>query len=186
MKLIVGLGNPGKKYETQRHNLGFMVVDRLAEEYGISLNLSKCKSLYGKGNIDGVTSLLVKPQTYMNLSGEAVVCLKQFYKVELEDILVLSDDLNIDFTRIRIRKNGSDGGHNGLKSISQCLGGNNYARMRLGIGLPGEGSDVSNYVLSQFRKDEMDTLNDFIEQAAKAVVSIITHSIEKGMNEYNS
>ncbi|MDH5681253.1 MAG: aminoacyl-tRNA hydrolase [Spirochaetota bacterium] len=186
MKLIVGLGNPGKKYETQRHNLGFMVIDRLAEEYAISLNLTKCKALYGKGNIEGETTLLVKPQTYMNLSGESVVCLKQFYKVELEDILVLSDDLNIDFSRIRIRKSGSDGGHNGLKSITQCLGGNNYARMRLGIGLPREGSDVSNYVLSQFRKDEMDALNDFIEQAKNAVVTIIAHSIDKGMNEYSS
>jgi len=186
MKLIVGLGNPGREYENHRHNLGFKVIDSLAKEYNIDICHKKFKAIYGKGNIKNDSIVLVKPLTYMNLSGESVIGLSNFFKISIEDILVIADDLNIDFGRIRIRKDGSDGGHNGLKSIISCLGSKSFPRIRLGIGLPKHSGDVSNYVLSQFNDEEKKELDTFINKAKDAIVCVITDSIEKGMNQYNS
>ncbi len=186
MKLLVGLGNPGKKYQRDRHNLGFMVIDKLADSYNITVNLKKFKALYGKGTIEGENVILCQPQTYMNLSGQAIVSLAGYYKIDYDDILVIVDDLNLSLGRIRIRKNGSDGGHNGLKSIIQCLATNNFPRIRLGIGLPEEHGGVSQHVLSRFHDNEQKELNHVLDRAKDAVVTIITDSVDKGMNLFNS
>ncbi len=186
MKLIVGLGNPGKKYSNQRHNLGFMVIDRLAESLNTDISNNKFKADYEKTSLGGESVILAKPMTYMNLSGHAVQGLASFYKVEFSEILIVCDDLNIDFGRIRIRKKGSDGGHNGLKSIITCLGSQNFPRLRLGVGLPNGSGDVSNYVLSQFGGQDKKDLDSFIERAKDAVLGFITDSIQSAMNQYNS
>ncbi len=186
MNLIVGLGNPGSNYKNHRHNLGFMVVDALSNACGIDLNETKFKAVYGKGSIDNHLVILMKPMTYMNLSGQAIRDIAGYFKINLEDIIVLVDDLNIPFSAIRVRKSGSDGGHNGLKSIIQCFGSDLFPRIRLGIGLPAQKTVISNYVLSPFNADERKDLESFIDKAKNAVHTLITNSIEKCMNEYNT
>ncbi len=186
MKLIVGLGNPGKKYDNQRHNLGFMVIDRLAKSLSIDISDNKFKAEYGKASLEGESVVLAKPMTYMNLSGHAVQGLASFYKIEFSEILIVCDDFNLDFGRIRIREKGSDGGHNGLKSVMACLGSQDFPRLRLGVGLPKGSGDISNYVLSQFGGQERKDLDPFIERSKDAILSIITDSIRSAMNQYNS
>ena len=186
MKMIAGLGNPGKKYENQRHNLGFMVIDSIADSHQIDINEKKFKADFGKGSLNGESVILVKPQTFMNLSGEAINQLARYFKIDVEDVIVIADDLNIDFGRIRIRKKGSDGGHNGLKSISQCLGSQEFPRVRVGIGLPKEAYDVSNFVLSQFKAEEKEELDKLVKRSAEATVTIVTQSIDEGMQQFNS
>ena len=186
MKLIAGLGNPGKKYEKHRHNLGFLVIDCLAEYCNIALNDKKFKALYGTGKINDNPIILVKPMTYMNLSGEAIIQLANYYKINILDVIIICDDLNIDFGRIRIRKNGSDGGHNGLKSIIECFGSQDFPRMRLGIGSPNTYQDVSDFVLTNFSQNEQNELHNFIEKAKNAVITIVSESLQKGMNQFNS
>lgn len=186
MKLIVGLGNPGRKYTKNRHNLGFIAVDQLSQTYQIPLDQKKFKAIFGKGSIEGCPVILAQPQTYMNLSGEAVVSLANYFKIEIEDIIVIVDDLNLDFGRIRIRKKGSDGGHNGLKSINEHLGNTNYPRIRLGIGLPQYEGDVSNFVLSNFTEEEQKEMDNFIGTVKESIITAITVSIDKAMNQFNS
>lgn len=184
--MLVGLGNPGKKYERDRHNFGFMLINKLAKDYAIELNEKKFKAVYGKGNIEGTSVLLVQPQTYMNLSGEAVSPLSGYFKISHEDILVISDDLALELGRIRMRKKGSDGGHNGLKSIAYQLGTQNFPRLRLGIGMPQSSDQIKNYVLSKFTSEDDKILNEVLDHSKEAIKVFLSDSIDKAMNQFNS
>jgi len=188
MKLIVGLGNPGKEYEYTRHNAGFMAVERLADEFGFgSFKLvAKHKAEVSEGNIVGEKAILAKPQTFMNLSGQSVRSLAQFYKVEPSDLIVIFDDVAIPFGSLRIRPDGSAGGHNGMKSIIQELGGQRIARVRLGIE-PKQNSRIplEDYVLGKFTKSELALLQENLEKIPALVKAIIEEGVEKAMAEYN-
>lgn len=186
MKIIVGLGNPGKQYDNTRHNVGFEAIDILAEKYNISVTERKFRAFCGSGFIDGQKVLLVKPQTYMNLSGESVIGAVQFYKCTEEDILVLCDDINLDVGRLRVRKKGSAGGHNGLKNIIAHLGTEEFARVRIGVGEKPAGYDLADYVLGHFSKSELETIGDGEREAAEAAAMWVTDTVDQVMNRFNS
>ena len=184
MFLIAGLGNPDKKYEKTRHNIGFDTVDALAEKYNISITEKKHKALCGSGVIEGVKVILAKPQTYMNLSGESIAEIVNFYKLDPEnDIIVISDDINLATGRIRIRAQGSAGGHNGLKSIINHAGTQKFKRVRVGVGA-NEGNLV-NHVLGKFSKGERVLAEQGIKDAASAVEVMILEDINTAMNKFN-
>ena len=185
MKLIVGLGNPSQKYEGTRHNVGFTVIDVLAEEYHITVNSNHYKALCGKGWIAGESVLLAKPLTYMNLSGESVRPLADYYKVEPEDILIIYDDISLEPGKIRVRAKGSAGGHNGMKSIIQHLGTEAFPRVRLGIGEKPAQMDLADYVLGHFNKEEQALMKEAAQTAVEAVTCYIEHGIAETMNRYN-
>lgn len=185
MYIIVGLGNPGKKYENTRHNMGFMAVDLLAEEYGISVDKLKFKALVGEGRIAGQRVVLVKPQTYMNLSGESVQEIMHFYKEDIENLIVIYDDLDVAGGKIRVRKKGSAGTHNGMRNIVQMLSDDGFPRIRVGIGGEKKG-DLVDFVIGGVSKSEMELLKEGVVQASKAAAAIIEKGIEKAMNEYNT
>ena len=170
MKLIIGLGNPGKEYENTRHNTGFMVLDRLSEKLNIEMTQNKFKGLYGKSKYKGEDVILLKPQTYMNLSGESVRQVMDFFKINQEDILVIYDDLDMPVGKLRLRQSGSAGGHNGIKNIILHTGSQNFNRIR---------------VLSRFTKDEQDAINQGIENASDAVVDYLDHGFNHAMNRFN-
>lgn len=186
MFAVVGLGNPGRNYSGTRHNVGFETVDLLAARNNINLNKIKFKSIYGEGIIGGEKVILLKPQTYMNNSGMAVLDLYNFYKMPLENILVIMDDTDIEFGTIRIRKKGSDGGHNGLKSIIYQLGNQDFPRIKIGIGKKREGQDLADFVLSKFSKEEKPYIEEAVLNAALAVETIITCGIDNAMNKFNT
>ncbi|AWH79165.1 aminoacyl-tRNA hydrolase [Clostridioides difficile] len=185
MYVVVGLGNPGKKYEKTRHNVGFDVIDILAKEYNISVTKIKHKALIGEGRVGTEKVLLVKPQTYMNLSGETLIDIYKYYKIDLSNIVVVYDDIDLEVGKIRIRKKGSGGTHNGMKSITKCLGSNDFPRVRVGVSKPEVGQDLADFVLSRFRKEESDNINEALEKAAYAIDSIIRENIDMSMNKYN-
>ena len=185
MYVIVGLGNPGKQYEHTRHNVGFDVIDILAKEYGISVTKIKHKALIGEGRVGNEKVLLVKPQTYMNLSGETLIDIYNYYKVDSNNIVVIYDDIDLDVGKIRIRKKGSGGTHNGMRSILKCLGTNEFPRVRVGVSKPRPGQDLADFVLSRFRKEESSDIQDGLEKAAKSVDCIIRENIDLSMNKYN-
>ena len=162
MYIIVGLGNPGKQYENTRHNVGFNVIDILAEEYGISVTKMKHKALIGEGRVGSEKVVLVKPVTYMNLSGESLAEIYNFYKVETSNIVVIYDDIDLDVGKIRIRKKGSGGTHNGMRSIVKCLGTTDFPRVRIGVSKPQPGRDLANFVLSGFNKEEKVELKELV------------------------
>jgi PTH1 family peptidyl-tRNA hydrolase len=184
MYIIAGLGNPGKRYENTRHNLGFITIDAIARENGIHVNKIKHKALVGEGIISGQRVLLVKPQTYMNLSGESIREVIEYYKTEPENLLVIYDDIDIPLGQIRVRKKGSAGTHNGMRSIIYQIQTDLFPRIRIGIG--GERKrGLINYVIGGFKKEEKETIEDAVIRAAKAAVSILEKGIEKTMSEYN-
>ena len=185
--LIVGLGNPGKEYEWTRHNLGFMLIDKLAKDEGIAVGRRECSSLVGRGPIEGEVTKLAKPQTFMNLSGHAVSCLLAKLKTEspVDQLVVVSDDLALPLGKIRIRERGSAGGHNGLKSIIAQLGTNEFVRLRIGIQPEHPISDPKRFVLDLFSRSERPIVIDTIEQSAKAVRAIIRDGALKAMTEFN-
>lgn len=185
MKLIVGLGNPTKEYENTRHNIGFMAIDALSEEYHIPVDSLRHKALIGKGAIEGQKVILAKPVTYMNLSGEAVRAISDYYKIPPEDIIIIFDDTTLDVGRMRIRKKGSAGGHNGIKSIIAHLGTMEFPRIKIGIGAKREGQDLADYVLSRFPKEEKEALGQVLEDVKKAVALMVWNDIEEAMNQYN-
>ena len=186
MYIIVGLGNPGKQYENTRHNVGFNVIDILAKEYDISVTKIKHKALIGEGRIGSEKVLLVKPQTYMNLSGDSVREFVNFYKLSPEEIIVVCDDINLPVGGIRIRKKGSDGGQKGLRSIIGQLGYDNFTRVRVGVGEKPAGWDLAKHVLSKFTDDEKDDIISGITDAAEAVSIIVkTGDVDKAMNKFN-
>lgn len=186
MYYIVGLGNPGLQYENTRHNVGFMTIDYLANKYDIDVRKSKFKSLYGQGEISGHKVMLIKPQTYMNNSGEAVRELRDFYKFDIDKLIVIYDDIDIDFGTIRIRKKGSAGSHNGMKSIIYQIQDDQFPRIKVSIGKKPEKWDLANFVLSGFSKEEAKILEDEIRIAAEAIEIILKDDIDKAMNKCNS
>jgi PTH1 family peptidyl-tRNA hydrolase len=185
VKLVVGLGNPGDEYARTRHNVGFMVADRVSEANNISLNQTKFKAMIGRGMIGGEDVIIAKPQTYMNRSGESVSPLLSFFKLKPSDCIVICDDLELLPGKIRVRGKGGHGGHKGLMSIIEQVGSQEFVRVRVGIGRPVEQSRVSDYVLSPFSKDEKPVIADAIERAAKAVETIIKEGVEAAMNRFN-
>ncbi|MCU9594332.1 aminoacyl-tRNA hydrolase [Caldibacillus thermolactis] len=185
VKLIVGLGNPGKEYEETRHNIGFKVIDELSKELQIPLNESKFKGLYGKGNINGERVLLLKPMTYMNLSGEAVSALMNFYKISAEELLVIYDELDLPVGKIRLRYKGSAGGHNGIKSIIQHIGTQEFKRIRIGIDRPERGKSISDYVLGKFNKEDIPIIEEMVQKSVKACEEWIDKPFLEVMNIYN-
>lgn len=183
MYIIAGLGNPGKKYENTRHNIGFITLDFLAERHDIKINKIKHKALVGEGRISGQKVLLVKPQTYMNLSGESLREVMDYYKVDIEDMIVIYDDIDLPAGAVRIRKKGSAGTHNGMRSIVRHLG-TDFPRIRMGIGNDRKG-DLADFVLSGFSKEDKEVLEPAVERAVFAVECYVDEGIEKAMNKYN-
>lgn len=185
MKLVVGLGNPGEAYERTRHNLGFMVLDHLAARHGTAVDIKKKKSMIGRFKLGKERVILLKPQTFVNLSGEAVLYMASFLRVMPENIIVVCDDINLPPGKIRVRKYGSSGGHNGVKSLIQFLRSDNFPRIRIGIGMPPEGVSLEDFVLGEFTPEEMQLIQPAIEKACDAIELIVQGEIEKAMNLYN-
>ena len=184
MILIVGLGNPGKEYEGTRHNCGFMVIDELAKRFNVEVNQNKFKGLYTKFKYHGEDVVLLKPQTYMNLSGESVAAIMQFFKIKREDILVIYDDLDMPVGKLRLRRSGSAGGHNGIKNIIAHLDSQNFNRIRVGIDRH-KYMKVVDYVLSRFSNSELEAINQGIDNAVDAIVDYLDHDFDYIMNHYN-
>ena len=185
MKVIAGLGNPGSKFEETRHNVGFKVIDQLSESLSIPLNKQKFNGLYGIGEVNGHKLCLLKPLTYMNRSGDAVIPLMKYYKVDTADLLVIYDDLDLVPGKLRLREKGSAGGHNGMKSIIQHIGSSDFKRVRIGIGRPEPGEAVPDYVLKSFRPDQQPAIKEALERSTEACESWIGTPFTQVMNRYN-
>jgi aminoacyl-tRNA hydrolase len=185
MYLIVGLGNPEEEYSKTRHNMGFNTVNKIAKEYNIEVNKKKFDALYGEGFIENEKVILLKPQTYMNLSGKSIVQVVNFYKIPMENVFVIYDDIDIEPSKIKIRKKGSSGSHNGMKSVIAELQTENFARIRVGIGKPKYKDDMINYVIGAIPEEEISMLDEGTTKAAKAMVSIIKDGIDTAMNKFN-
>ena len=187
MYIIAGLGNPEKKYINTRHNIGFDVIDAIAEKNDIVMGERKHKAVIGKGIVAGQKAVLVKPLTYMNLSGESVRSVIDFYKVdEKSELIVISDDVSLDMGQIRIRKRGSDGGHNGLKNIIMHLGHDEFIRVRMGVGEKPPRMDLADYVLGHFSAEEREVMNESARTAALAIETVIVDGPDAAMNKYNA
>lgn len=186
MFIIAGLGNPDRQYEGTRHNAGFEVIDRIAEKYNISVDTKKHRALIGKGIVAGQKVILAKPQTYMNLSGESIRSLLDYYKVDEEqELLVIYDDISLDVGQLRIREKGSAGGHNGIKNIIVHLGGQVFPRIKVGVGEKPKGYDLADYVLGHFSKAEREAMDEGYDKAVHAAELIVSGQIREAMNEYN-
>jgi len=185
MKWIVGLGNPGSAYRHNRHNVGFMVIDRAAEQWNISVTHSKFKALVGEGHVKGEKVFLLKPMTYMNLSGESMRAFMDFYKASLEDCIIVYDDMDTPFGQIRLRYQGSAGGHNGVKSIIQHTGTQTFNRIRVGVSRPAPGFSIVDYVLADFTKEESLTLPETVQKAVDALQYALDYSFDKTMAKFN-
>ena len=186
MYLVVGLGNPGKQYEATRHNMGFDVIDKLVEEYNVPQSGVKFNAMYGKGRIEGQPVILMKPLSYMNLSGGPVRDMANYFKIDPEtEMIVIYDDIDLEPGQLRIRKKGSAGGHNGIKHIIQQLGTQTFVRIKVGVGAKPKGWDLADHVLGRFSTEDRKLVDEAIAKAAKAVDIIITQGTDAAMNEYN-
>lgn len=185
MYVICGLGNPGKKYANTRHNMGFITIDQLAEKHDIKVDKVKFKALVGEGRIAGQKVLLVKPQTYMNLSGESVQEVMHFYKLDPEELIVIYDDLDLEVGALRLRKFGSAGTHNGMRSVVQHLNSDRFPRIRLGIGANGK-RDIIDHVIGGFSKDEVPVLEEAVTKAVSAIECMLGEGIDRAMSQYNT
>lgn len=186
MYIVAGLGNPGEKYRNTRHNAGFWVIDRLADEMGVKVNRLKFKSFVGDGILCGKKVILLKPQTYMNLSGEAIMDARDYYKVPNDNIIVVYDDVALPAGRLRIRTKGSDGGHNGIKSILYMLQSDEFLRIRVGVGMPeNKNYDLADWVMSSIQKDEENIFENAVKRACDASKLIISGDIQAAMSQYN-
>lgn len=186
MFLIVGLGNPEGEYANTRHNMGFNTINQLAKEYIIEVNKNKFKGIYGVGTIENEKVVLLKPQTYMNLSGESVIEAMNFYKIGLENIMVIYDDMDVEPGKIKIRKKGGAGSHNGMKSVIQNINSEEFTRIRIGIGTPEYKNDRINYVIGKIISEEdKEKLNKGIEKAKEAIIEIIKNGVDSAMNHFN-
>ncbi|MGM9977459.1 MAG: aminoacyl-tRNA hydrolase [Clostridium sp.] len=183
MFLIVGLGNPGREYENTRHNIGFAAMDVLAEKYNIDINRSKFKGEYGEGFINGNKVILLKPYTFMNLSGESVREAIDFYKLTEDQVLIIYDDISLELGRLRIREKGSAGGHNGIKSIINHMGTDVFTRIKIGVGAPK--GDLVNHVLGKFSKEEVMILKQTLDAVTEATAEIIDNGAKEAMNKFN-
>ena len=186
MYLVAGLGNPGKEYDMTRHNIGFHTIDYIADKLGVKIKKLKYKAIYGECDINGEKVLLVKPLTYMNLSGESISEFVKFFKIPTENVIIISDDIALETGRIRIRKKGSAGGHNGLKNIIYMLNSENFNRIRIGVGAPTHPDyDLKDFVLGRFTKDEIPVLEESIIKSYNAVEEIIKRGADSAMNKFN-
>ncbi len=185
MKIIIGLGNPTKEYQGTRHNVGFSVIYALSDEYDIRVDIKKHKALIGKGIIGGEKVILAMPMTYMNLSGESVRELMDYYKCDSSDIIVIYDDISLDVGKLRIRAKGSAGGHNGIKNIISCIGTQEFARIKVGVGEKPKHMDLADYVLGHFSKDEQPVIRESTKKAADAVAVILAEDVDAAMNKFN-
>ncbi|HHY81819.1 MAG TPA: aminoacyl-tRNA hydrolase [Clostridiales bacterium] len=185
MYIIAGLGNPGDRYHGTRHNIGFYVVDLLAQAHGIQMKQLRHKAIFGEGRIGDKKVILAKPQTYMNLSGESLLSMKQWYKLEPQQIIVVYDDIDLSPGTIRIRPSGSAGTHNGMKSIIYLLETQDFPRVRIGIGRPPEGWELADYVLSRFREEEIEIMKEACARAVKGIECILSLGVEQAMSRYN-
>lgn len=183
IRIVAGLGNPGEKYRGTRHNIGFMVIDRLAEELGLSFS-DKFRGEAAVKEFGGVKVHFIKPMTFMNLSGASVGALAGFYKIAPEDVFIVHDEMNLPFGRLRLRHRGSAGGHNGLASVIECLGSDRFPRLKMGIGRKA-GEDAVAHVLGRFAPDEKKELEDFVLRGTKAVEEVLAEGVDKAMTEYN-
>lgn len=187
MYIIAGLGNPTKEYDKTRHNVGFSVIDVLADKYGIDVSEKKHRALCGRGVIEGQKVLLVKPQTFMNLSGESLRAVMDYYKASpQEDLIVIYDDISLEPGQLRIRLKGSAGGHNGIKNIIAQLGTQEFARIKVGVGAKPPRMDLADYVLSRFSAGEKERMDKAFQEAAEAAAAMMTDGAERAMNHYNT
>ncbi|TXJ41720.1 aminoacyl-tRNA hydrolase [Brachyspira pilosicoli] len=185
-KLIIGLGNPGEEYENHRHNIGFIIIDKLAQNLSLKFENNKKKSLFTRAKVNNTDLILLKPQTFMNLSGESAIYVSKFFNVKPEDIIVIYDDMDIPFGTFKIKKGGSSGGHNGIKSLIAQLQTDDFIRVRVGIGRPSFGKKVNDYVLSSFSKSERENIdNDLGENVIEAIKTILFESYTIAQNKYN-
>jgi PTH1 family peptidyl-tRNA hydrolase len=183
--LVAGLGNPGAEYAGTRHNAGFLVVDEIAERYAVPLNKKKFHTVFGRGDIGGVDTILAKPQAFMNRSGPPVRQVVDYFRISHRDILVVHDDIDLVFGRLKIKEKGGDGGHKGVRSIIDALGEDVFIRLRIGIGRSENGRDVSDHVLGRFEADEKHRIRQIVERARDAVVTILCEGAREGMNRFN-
>ena len=184
MKFIVGLGNPGVRYQWTRHNIGFLVVDRLANNHHILISTKRFQTRYGTGWIDSYKVILAKPMTFMNQSGESVKKAVNFFQADMGDLIVIHDDLDLPFGRLRFKRRGGDGGHQGVRSIIERMGGNNFLRLKVGIGRPPRGMEPAEYVLSSFDETQQPYLDGILNQAAEALVVMLSEGVERATNRY--
>lgn len=185
MYIVVGLGNPGPKYEDNRHNIGFMVIDYLSRKYNFKVNKIKHKALIGECLIGMEKLILAKPQTYMNLSGESVIRIVEYYKIPMEKLILVYDDVDLKTGLIRIRYKGSSGTHNGMKSVIYLLNRDDFPRVRIGIGKPPSYMDLADYVTSDFSKDEIPIMENAVIKAADSIEEIVRNGIDSAMNKFN-
>lgn len=185
MYIIVGLGNPEEDYSGTRHNMGFDTINKIAKQYDIQINKKNFKGLYGTGLIEGEKAILLKPQTFMNLSGESVKECIDFYKIDLEKLIIIYDDIDIDKGIVKLRKQGGAGTHNGMRSVVQNLGSEKFVRVRIGIGMPEDKGDLINYVIGYVPEEEKELLDKGCENAKNAVIDIIKNGIDIAMNKFN-
>jgi PTH1 family peptidyl-tRNA hydrolase len=184
--LVVGLGNPGQIYSETRHNAGFMVIDEVAKAFSIDILKRKFNALYGTGSIDGVKVVLAKPMDFMNRSGPPVQQIAGYFRILCEDILVVHDDIDLEFGKIKIKEKGGDGGHKGVRSIMDALGGGDFVRLRIGVGRPDAGNGAADYVLDDFAFEEKKAVSRIIASAKDAVVTILCKGTKEGMNRFNN
>jgi len=185
MKLVAGLGNPGRQYAGTRHNVGFEVIDELAKRHGVGFEAAPADAVMGKWRREGEVVLLVKPLTFMNLSGVAAGQLMRYFKIDVPDLIVICDDVNLPLGRLRVRAGGSDGGHNGLRSMAEQLGTMDYSRLRIGVGRGDERRDLADHVLAGFAPEEQPGVNDAVTRAADAVECWVLDGLAKTMNVFN-
>lgn len=183
--IIVGLGNPGREYRGNRHNIGFVVLDHLATKLGVTFSRMESKALVAKGELQGHRLILAKPQTYMNLSGQAVRALMRFYKIPLDNLLVIYDDVDLPFETMRLRPQGGSAGQKGMQSIIENMGSPDFSRLRVGVGRPPGQMQAADYVLQNFSKTELEILPFILERTAEAVITFVGSGIEVAMNKYN-
>ena len=187
MKLVVGLGNPGRRYAATRHNVGFRIVERFAEKGGVAVDRRRFDGRFGRGRVSGVDLAILEPETYMNLSGESVA--EALHRLPVQDVrsdlLVVSDDTDLPFGRLRIRPGGGAGGHKGLADIIECIGSQDFPRLRFGVGRSPTGADTADHVLQGFARDEEDLLPERLEEAARAVAVVVVEGIAAAMNRFN-
>jgi PTH1 family peptidyl-tRNA hydrolase len=186
MYLILGLGNPGRRYQFTRHNIGFMVLEKIAAQWEVELKQKSFDALWNRGKIAGINVLLAMPQTYMNLSGNAVGKLLAYFKMDISNLIVIHDDLDLPFGKLRLKSGGGDSGHKGLKSITTCLGSADFMRVRMGIGKPSDKFRVEDYVLQRFDSGETDLLQQIVQLAAEAVTDIVTSDMQTAMVKYHT
>lgn len=183
--LVAGLGNPGQTYADTRHNAGFLAIDALADKHGIGVQRKKFDVLYGRGRVGGIDVVLAKPQGFMNRSGPPLRQLADYFRIRCKQMIIVHDDIDLAFERLKIKEKGGDGGHKGIRSVINAFGDNRFARVRVGVGRPQFDGDVVNHVLNQFNPDEQAKLDEMIQQACQAIETILCQGTKEGMNRYN-